>query len=90
MFDLSIWEIFLIICACIIFLKPEDLPKIIKMISETVRKIKSFSDEIMEMVNEKNIAPKITKIIGEDGKEYDAYDLKEVFPEKKDAEDGTK
>ncbi len=79
--ELSFWEIFVVVCAGVVFLKPEDLPKVIKVISETFRKIKSFSDEIMNMINEKEIAPKMTKIIGDDGKEYQAYDLKEVFPE---------
>ncbi len=81
MFDLSIWEVFLIVCAGVVFLKPEDLPKIIKTVSTIIKKVKSFSDEIMDLINEKEYSPKLTKIIGQDGKEYDAYDLKEVFPE---------
>ncbi len=83
MLDLSFWEILIVVCAGVIFLKPEDLPKIAKTIGQFVRKVKSYTKEINDifLVDENSVLPKTTKIIGEDGKEHIAYDLKEVFPE---------
>ncbi|MDX1949230.1 MAG: hypothetical protein SFT90_01870 [Rickettsiales bacterium] len=82
MFDLSIWEILIVILGAIIFLKPEDFPVVIRAVAKIFRKIKNFSAEIYNLIFEDEIIKdvvKTTKIIGDDGKEHIAYDVNEIL-----------
>ena len=87
MFDLSISEILVIVVACVIFFKPEDIPEILKQCGKIFRKIKKTMNEFSSVLkleeDEKLIKPK-NKILGLDGEYHDAYDVKEVFEVKKD------
>jgi Sec-independent protein translocase protein TatA len=84
MFDLSFWEIFVIVVACIIFIRPEDIPGILKQCGKAFRKIKKMMKEFTSLLDldedDKTIKPR-NKILGLDGKYHDAYDVKEVFEE---------
>ncbi len=87
MFDLSIWEILIVVLGAIIFLKPEDFPEVIRAIAKIFRKIKNYSTEIYNLIFEDEIIKetiKTTKIIGDDGKEHLAYDVNEILPKDKD------
>ena len=84
MFDLSFWEIVVIAVACIIFLKPEDVPEILKAAGKIFRKIKANITEITSALNDeepKIVKPK-NKVLGLDGEYHDAYDVNEVFDNK--------
>jgi len=82
MLDLSFWEIFLVMVACIIFLKPEDIPEILKQTGKFFKKIKNLTAEIasiFDIEDKKPVYPK-NKVLGLDGEYHDAYDVSEVFP----------
>ncbi len=85
MLDLSFWEIFVIIVTALIFIKPEDLPEILRQCGKLLRKLKTTISEFTSVFNiddDKAIKPK-NKILGLDGKYHDAYDVKEVFESEK-------
>lgn len=77
MFDLSLSEILLVLLAIIILCKPEDLPEIMKTLGKFYGKIKVYTNEILDAFNE----PKIKQIKGDDGKFYEAYDIKKDLDE---------
>jgi Sec-independent protein translocase protein TatA len=84
MLDLSFWEIFVIAMACLIFLKPEDIPGILREGGKLFRKLKKTMNEFTSSINldeDKNAVKPRSKILGLDGKHHDAYDVKEVFKE---------
>lgn len=80
MLDLSFWEIFVVLVACVLFFKPEDVPEILRQCGRIFKKIKDFSNEITSVFkdDEDFIRPK-NKILGLDGKYHPAYDIEEVF-----------
>lgn len=92
MFDISFGEILIIISIAILFVKPEDLPTILKKIAKTFRNIKKIFtdinsgisnilelDEIQEdQAKTKNAIRKST-IIGLDGEKHIAYDVADTF-----------
>ncbi len=84
MLDLSFWEIFVIIVACVLFLKPEDVPEMLKAAGRLFRKVKKTVNEFTSVLDIdediKAVKPK-NKVLGLDGEYHDAYDVKEVFPE---------
>lgn len=84
MFDISIWELFIVVVAGIIFIKPEDLPEILRQCGKFYRKMKKMMHEFTSILEEEEqtIKPR-NKILGLDGKLHDAYDVEEVFPERK-------
>jgi Sec-independent protein translocase protein TatA len=90
MLDLSFWEIFVIAMACLIFLKPEDIPGILRQGGKLFRKLKKTMNEFTSAMNldddENKIKPR-SKILGLDGKYHDAYDVNEVFKEEIKPED---
>ena len=81
MLDLSFWELIVIALACIIFLKPEDIPEILKQTGKFFRKVKNGVDEITSVLKEEKTVKTRSKVLGLDGKYHDAYDVREVFPE---------
>lgn len=90
MLELSFWEIFVVVVACILFIKPEDIPDILRQLGKFFAKIRKIAKEyasLLEVEDEAAIKPK-NKILGLDGKYHDAYDVKEVFPEEVRKEDG--
>ena len=91
MFGLSFLEISLILVAAIIFLKPEDIPVVLKKIGKGAKKIKDFSKEITDSFSEEEITGSYQKtkfedykkhvVLGEDGQEHEAYFVEEVYPD---------
>ncbi len=85
MLELSFWEIFVIVVACVVFLKPEDVPEIMRQAGRMFRKMRNFVDDFYSSLDvdtkDKEIRPK-HKVLGLDGEYHDAYDVKEVFPQK--------
>ena len=83
MFDFSIWEIAIVIAALIIFLKPEDLPVVLRNIGSFFSKIKEFGEEISDIFKEAEHEAKTIhgKIIGEDGKEHITYNVEHILNE---------
>lgn len=84
MLDLSIWEIVVIAAACVIFLKPEDVPEILRQLGKFFRKVRKTIDEFTSIINIDEKPPVVkprTKVLGLDGEYHDAYDVKEVFSE---------
>lgn len=88
MLDLSLWEIIVIAIACILFLKPEDMPEMLRTAGKVYRKIKKTVNEFTSILDIEDdaksrvIRPK-NKVLGLDGKYHEAYDVKEVFEEEK-------
>lgn len=80
MLDLSFWEIFVIMVACLLFFKPEDVPEILRQCGKAFRKVKEFTNELTSVLKDEDdvIRPK-NKILGLDGKYHKAYDVEEVF-----------
>lgn len=87
MFDLSLSEIFLVLVAVIIFVKPEDLPEILRFCGKMVGKVKAYIKEITDVINnDESLNTKPLK--ADDGNYYPAYDVKKAFKdtEKKQAD----
>jgi len=86
MLDLSFWEIAVVAVACILFLKPEDLPEILRALGKFFRKIRNTIDEYKNLLeiesDQSEVKPK-NRILGLDGKYHDDYNVDEVFTEKK-------
>ncbi len=84
MLDLSFWEIIVIGVACILFLKPEDMPEMLRTAGKLFRKIKNTVNEftsVLKLDDEDDtriLRPK-SRILGLDGKYHPAYDVTEVF-----------
>jgi Sec-independent protein translocase protein TatA len=97
MFSLSLWEIVLVIAAIIIFLKPEDVPSFLRKCGKAIGKVKNFAGEVSDMLNmdlddesDNKNSKKLTKttILGQDGNYYEAYDVKEIYPDMHQMEQG--
>lgn len=76
MFDLSFSEILLVILAAVIFLKPEDVPAIMRKIGIIFGKVKAYTNEIMQAFED----PYDKKVKGDDGNYYEAYDVNKILP----------
>jgi len=84
MFDVAWSEMGLVAAIAVIFLGPEELPKVVRAISKVVRGVKRTADEfrrqfdeVLEVDDLKKIKDDINKeiklIAGEDGKMYESY-----------------
>ncbi len=78
MFSLSFWEVFFVASIAIMVLKPEDVPVIAKKIGQFVRQVKSYFSDLTNILDESGEV-KVKKIIADDGLEYEAYEVDEVF-----------
>ena len=76
MFGLGIYEIAVILIICLVVIKPEELPDILRNLGKFIRKLKSFYNEIISMVDEVSHEvglDDVQTIIGDDGKEYQVF-----------------
>lgn len=78
MFEFSLSELLLIAVAVLIFIKPEDLPKMLRSLGKIAGKIRAYSNEITALFDEKKLNDSITKVMGDDGKMHIAYDVNEL------------
>ena len=84
MLDLSFAEIALVAVAGVVFLKPKDLPAIVRTAAKAMRSLRAFSKELRDVFEEvskesglKDAADEVNAelrmIRGDDGKMYEAY-----------------
>jgi sec-independent protein translocase protein TatB len=78
MFEFSLSELLLIGVVILIFIKPEDLPAMLRSFGKIVGKVRAYSNEITALFDEKKINDNITKVLGDDGKMHIAYDVNEL------------
>ena len=78
MFGFSFAEIALVALAAFIFIKPEDLPEIMRTLGKFAGKLKAYSKEITDLFDDKKVENKITKVLGDDGKFHVAFDVSEL------------
>lgn len=94
MFDFSFAEVALIVIVAIIFIRPKDMPVIIKGAARAVRGIRSLANEVRAAFDElsresglKDAADEMHKemrmIKGDDGKLYESFDLSKVMKDEK-------
>lgn len=87
MFGVSLGEITVILLVALICIKPEDIPIYVGIYKKFLRKFKRLRQEVKDNIEEtleikkytEEINEKIKTIVGEDGKDYIAYDLPEDF-----------
>ncbi len=91
MLDLGLWEIIVILGVALLVIKPEDVPSIVRSLYQVIAKIKAiaaeFSTTVSDISHEVSVH-EMTKIIGDDGKEYVAYEVEKPDP-KKEEDDGS-
>lgn len=80
MFDLGLSEIILILLALIIFVKPEDLPEILRFCGKMVGRIKAYISDITDLINNDE-SLNTRQLKADDGNYYPAYDVKKAFKE---------
>jgi sec-independent protein translocase protein TatB len=78
MFGFSFSEFALVAVVAFIFIKPEDLPEIMRTIGKFAGKLKTYSREITDLFDDKKAESKITKVLGDDGKFHVAFDVSEL------------
>ncbi len=89
MFDISFGELILVVAIAIIFLKPEDVPKVLRAVAKAIRWVKETSREFTSIFDdlakesgikdiERDLTIKPTLVKGDDGKYYEAYDLANI------------
>lgn len=78
MFEFSLSELLLVAVAALIFIKPEDLPGVLRSFGKLVGKMKGYANEITSAFDEEKINDKITKVMGDDGKMHIAYDVSDL------------
>lgn len=78
MFGFSFSEFALVAVVAFIFIKPEDLPEIMRTIGKFAGKLKAYSREITDLFDDNKVESKITKVLGDDGKFHVAFDVSEL------------
>ncbi len=86
MLGISLTEFAVIVCVAVIFIKPQDMPVIIKTIKVLMKKVsalkKEYSSTITKLQKEFDLDEDETKtIIDENGKPYIAYDIEDLKSE---------
>jgi Tat protein translocase TatB subunit len=91
MFDISFGELILVVAVAVIFIRPEDVPKVLRAVANAVRWVRSTTHELKsvfdDVANEsglkdvaRDLTIKPTLIKGDDGKYYEAYDVSALTP----------
>lgn len=94
MFNFSWSEIIICLFVAVIFIKPEELPEIVRWSKGVFRKIKNFKDQVLKEMDSLTETTKeqlsedfveinesihdIKYIFGDDGKPYLSYDVAEL------------
>jgi Tat protein translocase TatB subunit len=89
MFDFSFAELLLVIVVGVVFIGPKDLPVVIKAISKAMRILRDFSHEVKQAFEDisresglhetkQELEAEMRMIKGDDGKYYEAYDIKHI------------
>ncbi len=90
MLDFSFAELLLIVIVAVIFIKPGDLPVIIRAISKAMSSIRSLSNEVKQAFDDvaretglhdakQTLDAELRMIQGDDGKMYESYDIKNIL-----------
>ena len=78
MLDVGFSELLLILAAAVVFLRPKDVPVVIRHVAKIANQLRSLSagvrSQIKEVVDEVNV----TTIIDLEGKPQKAYDVAEL------------
>ena len=91
MFDISLTEILLVLVVAVVFLGPEEIPRIVKMLAKVVRSIRYISGEVRRAVDEviniedvnslgKKSGPR-KFILDDHGNYREIYDMEDFLPE---------
>lgn len=89
MFDFSLAELLLVIVVGVVFIGPKDLPVVIKAVSKAMRTLRDFSHEVKQAFEDisresglqetkQALETEMRLIKGDDGKYYEAYDIKHI------------
>lgn len=89
MFGLSLAEVALIVAVAVVFIGPKDLPVILKALAKGMAVLKALAAELQEALDslareagvkdmEEQVKSEIRYITGDDGKQYEAYDVPHV------------
>ncbi|MEW5818305.1 MAG: twin-arginine translocase TatA/TatE family subunit, partial [Spirochaetota bacterium] len=52
MFGIGFWEIVIIFLIVIVFVRPSDLPKLVRKLGHLYRQVKDFNQEVMAKIRE--------------------------------------
>jgi len=72
---MSLGEILVLLIIGVIFIGPKELPVLCKFIASLLAMLKAWKIEITNYFNE---ISNVTTIIGDDGKEYEAFDIADL------------
>jgi len=86
MLDFSFGEILLVVTVAVVFLRPSDVPVVVRAVTKAVAQFKRLTRELRDAFHEvaresgveeiqQDIRREMRAVTGEDGKEYVAYDI---------------
>lgn len=92
MFDISLTEILLVLVVAVIFLGPEEIPRIVKMLAKLMRSLRYISGEVKRVVDEvintedvnalgRSSSPR-KFILDDQGNYREIYDIEDFLPER--------
>lgn len=90
MLDFSFAELLLIVVVAVVFIQPRDMPVIIRAIAKAMHGIRNLSHEVKQAFDDvaretglhdakKTLDAELRMIQGDDGKMYEAYDIKNII-----------
>ena len=92
MFDFSLGEVALVAVVGMVFIRPKDLPVVVRAVAKVMNYFKALSKEVKDAFNEvardagvddlkQTLDTEMRLIKGDDGKFYEAYDVKHILGE---------
>jgi sec-independent protein translocase protein TatB len=91
MFDFSLAEIVLIAVVAVVFIGPKDLPVVLRALAKAMAWVRGLTHEFRAAFEELSresgvhemrgeVAREVRQITGDDGEEYEAYDIADLLP----------
>ncbi len=89
MFDFSFGELLVVVVCALLFIGPKDMPVVIRAIAGAMKAIRGLASDVTKMFDElakesgvadikETLEKDITLIKGDDGKMYEAYDVRKL------------
>lgn len=93
MLDFSLAELLLIAVVAVVFIGPKDMPVVLRAVARGLAHVKSLAAEFKQLFDElaqesgvrdfeRDVEREMKMITGDDGQEYEAYDISDLTEKK--------
>ncbi len=90
MFDISFAELLLVIIVAVVFIRPKDVPTVVRTIAKVMKSLRDFSHEVKQVFDDitreagageikKTLDAEMQMIKGDDGKFYESYKIPDTL-----------